>query len=230
MKENNPHKKTGRQIYISGPMTGLPGNNFAAFDAAAENLSQSGWTVVSPADIARREGVSGNPPPPAPADLRLIQKEDIRALLECDAIYMLNGWTKSEGAKIEKSLAGWLGLDVIFEQGGAPSYSAGVDPKGEAGDKKAPLGLLPPVAMEQAAWVHKLGADKYGPWNWRKTKVKASTYISAIMRHLSLGWVQGEDNDPESGKSHLAHIIAGCNILLDAQHHGCLEDDRPPRT
>ena len=102
----------------------------------------------------------------------------------------------------------------------------GVDPKGEAGEKKAPMWLLPPLALEAAAWVHKLGAVKYGPWNWRKTRVKSSTYISAIIRHLKLGFERGEDVDAESGQSHLAHIIACCNILLDAQAHGCLDDDR----
>jgi len=99
------------------------------------------------------------------------------------------------------------------------------DPKGEAGSKKAPMWLLPPFALEEAAWVHGLGSAKYGPWNWVKTKVCASTYISAIMRHL-MAWHQKQDNDPESGRSHLAHIVACCNILMDAQHKKCLDDDR----
>lgn len=100
------------------------------------------------------------------------------------------------------------------------------DPKGEAGSKKAPMWLLPPFALEETAWVHGLGSAKYGPWNWVKTKVCASTYISAIMRHL-MAWHKRQDNDDESGKSHLAHIAACVNILMDAQHKGCLDDDRP---
>lgn len=66
------------------------------------------------------------------------------------------------------------------------------DPKGAAGAVKVPLGLIPPHAMEQTAWVHKLGADKYGPWNWRETGVCASTYVNAILRHLN-AWRDGED-------------------------------------
>lgn len=100
------------------------------------------------------------------------------------------------------------------------------DPKGEAGSKKAPMWLLPPFALEETAWVHGLGANKYGAWNFIKTKVCASTYISAIMRHL-MAWHKRQDNDDESGKSHLAHIAACVNILMDAQHKGCLDDDRP---
>lgn len=104
--------------------------------------------------------------------------------------------------------------------------NSGVDPKGEAGSKKAPMWLLPHHAKESTAWVIGLGAKKYGPWNWRDTRVCASTYLSAIQRHLG-AWEEGKDPDPESGQSHLAHIIANCVILLDAQKHNCLDDDRP---
>jgi hypothetical protein len=102
------------------------------------------------------------------------------------------------------------------------------DPKGHAGSLKTPLGLIPPTAMEQVAWAHKLGADKYGPWNWRETGVCASTYVNAIMRHLN-AWRDGEDLDPESGFSHLAHIACSCNILMDAAAVGKLQDDRNKR-
>jgi hypothetical protein len=85
--------------------------------------------------------------------------------------------------------------------------------------------LLPAHSLQQTAWVHKLGSEKYGPYNWRKTSVCATTYISAIMRHLD-AWRDGEDNDPESCISHIAHVAASCNILLDAQHCNKLNDDR----
>lgn len=106
------------------------------------------------------------------------------------------------------------------------------DPKGAVGALKTPLGLIPSYAMEQTAWVHKLGSDKYGPFNWRKTGVCASTYVNAILRHLN-AWRDGETVDPESGISHLAHVACSCNILLDAGFCGTLQDDRnitPPNT
>ncbi len=102
------------------------------------------------------------------------------------------------------------------------------DPKGEAGSKKAPMWLLPPVALEQTAWVHKFGGERYGPFNWRMTGVCATTYVSAIMRHLN-AWRDGEDLDPESGISHIAHIATSCNILMDAAACGTLQDDRNKR-
>ena len=100
-----------------------------------------------------------------------------------------------------------------------------LDPKGLAGQDKAPLWLLPPSALEAASQAHAHGAAKYGPANWRARRVCASTYVSAMMRHLN-AWRDGEDNDPESGFTHLAHIIASANILIDAKACGTLEDDR----
>lgn len=102
------------------------------------------------------------------------------------------------------------------------------DPKGSAGEKKTPLHLLPPVFMAATAWVLKLGAKKYGPWNWRKSKVESQTYIGAIRRHLD-AWQDGENNDPESGICHLAHVAASVAILLDADKNGTLVDNRPPK-
>lgn len=221
-------EKESRKIYISGPMTGLPGFNFAAFDAAESALEERGWHVVSPANSSRKNGVTADSVVEGPW-LRQIQEQDLSDLLSCKAIYMLKGWRKSKGASAEFHVATWLGLEIQYEEGAEAVEHApaeGVDPKGEAGSKKAPMWLLPPRALEAAAWVHGLGAKKYGPWNWRATRVKASTYISAIIRHLKLGYERGEDIDVESGQSHLAHIIACCNILIDAAAHGCLDDDR----
>lgn len=99
------------------------------------------------------------------------------------------------------------------------------DPKGPAGSTKPPLGMIPTVALEEASWVHKLGADKYGQYNWRDTKVLASTYVNATLRHLH-AWKDGEDTDPESLRSHLGHIMANAAILLDAMKHGTMIDDR----
>lgn len=102
------------------------------------------------------------------------------------------------------------------------------DPKGASGAAKTPLHLLPPVAMARTSEVLALGAMKYGPWNWRHNKVEAMTYVAAIRRHLD-AFVEGEDLDPESGVTHLAHIAASCAIVMDADNFGNLIDNRPPR-
>ena len=40
-------------------------------------------------------------------------KVDIKALLECDYVYMLPGWKKSNGARIEKFIAFIFGIKEI---------------------------------------------------------------------------------------------------------------------
>ena len=79
--------------------------------------------------------------------------------------------------------------------------------------------------LEDDAWCHKHGADKYGVRNWTKDKILASTYEGAILRHF-LAWASGEDIDPDSGRPHLTHMRACGAVVLDAQKHGTLIDDR----
>jgi hypothetical protein len=55
--------------------------------------------------------------------------------------------------------------------------------------------------------------------------VSSTVYYDAALRHL-MAWFDGETIDPESGLSHLAHVMACCNILLDAEKNGKLNDNR----
>jgi hypothetical protein len=101
----------------------------------------------------------------------------------------------------------------------------GTDPKGEAGKFKPQLHLIPKVSLEEQSKALECGRSKYGFFNWRETQVGANTYISAMLRHIA-AYKEGEDLDPESGASHLGHIMASCAILLDAAKCGTLVDDR----
>lgn len=102
----------------------------------------------------------------------------------------------------------------------------GTNPKDMLGIKKPPLELVPPAAMIAVAQVFKLGARKYGPYNWRSNKVRAMVYVGAALRHV-LSYLDGEHIDPESGESHAAHAMACLAIVLDADATGNLVDDRP---
>jgi hypothetical protein len=101
------------------------------------------------------------------------------------------------------------------------------NPKHIAAQKagKTPLEYLVYEVLAIDARVHAGGARKYGVRNWRKDKILASTYEGAILRHFT-AWARGEDLDPESGEPHLAHLRACCAVVLDAQAHGTLVDDR----
>lgn len=101
-----------------------------------------------------------------------------------------------------------------------------MNPKDIVGAKKAPLGLVPPALVIGAAEAIANGAEKYGSYNWRDYPVQAVTYVEAAMRHL-LAYLDGEDDAPDTGISHLKHAVAGLGILLDVTALGTLEDNRP---
>ena len=49
---NDKGEKRMMSIYVSGPMTGKPGNNVAAFNAAARMLREAGHFVINPAELS----------------------------------------------------------------------------------------------------------------------------------------------------------------------------------
>jgi len=76
--------------------------------------------------------------------------------------------------------------------------------------RKVPVWLVPISLIFGVARILGYGAKKYAANNWRRG-MKYSEVYSAIQRHL-LAWLEGEDNDPESGMSHLWH--AGCGLAF----------------
>lgn len=93
-------------------------------------------------------------------------------------------------------------------------------PSGTKHDQgKPPMALLDHHALTEIAKVLGFGARKYDDHNWRKG-FPFSRLVSAAMRHIS-AWNSGEDNDPESGLSHLAH--AGCCLMFLLSLH----NDKP---
>jgi hypothetical protein len=96
------------KIYIAGPMTGLPKNNFPAFDAATALLKDLGHWPISPADLDRCFGHDAN-------KLDDSIRRDIEAIMQSDAVYMLCGWEKSTGAKAEHALAVWRGMAILYQ-------------------------------------------------------------------------------------------------------------------
>jgi hypothetical protein len=100
------------------------------------------------------------------------------------------------------------------------------NPKTQYGLAKPGLSSVPPLPLFAIGQVMADGAAKYGSMNWRKDPVSASTYYDAAMRHL-MAWWDGQDLDPMTGLSHLAHVAANMCILLDADSGPWLQDDRP---
>lgn len=102
------------------------------------------------------------------------------------------------------------------------------NPKDLLGVKKPSIGLIPPSALILESEAFKDGANKYGAYNYRKTKVKATVYIDAALRHL-LSYLDGEQVTRDSGVDHRAAVRACMAILIDSEQTGNLIDDRPSK-
>jgi len=93
---------------------------------------------------------------------------------------------------------------------------------------KLPLHLLSTEAMNQVAAVLAFGAKKYAAHNWRDGFVW-SRPLSAAMRHIT-AFNDGEDKDPESELSHLAHAACCIMFLLEFEKtHKHLDDRYKPK-
>ncbi len=91
---------------------------------------------------------------------------------------------------------------------------------------KIRMELLPPEFTRGVASVLTFGAKKYAAGNWAIGEgFEWSRLYGAAQRHMT-AWASGEDNDPETGLSHLYH--AGCMLAFLSAHvernHGT--DDR----
>jgi hypothetical protein len=83
------------KIYISGPVTGVPDDNRAAFADAARQLRAVGHDVVNPHEL-------GIPPGTSWSDA---MRPCIRALTACDAVAVLPFSGLSRGTRWELLLA-----------------------------------------------------------------------------------------------------------------------------
>ena len=80
-------------------------------------------------------------------------------------------------------------------------------------DGKLRYDLVPPHAIKAIADVLTYGADKYAPNNWQTVSDGETRYTAAMMRHFE-AYREGEELDPETGKSHLSHCLCNLTFLL----------------
>ena len=86
------------KFYIAGPMTGLPDYNRPAFLLAEIALSAEGHTVLNPANHIPMVN-------PDSIDHAQYMQIALAMLDACDAVYFLDGWEKSRGARMEYDYA-----------------------------------------------------------------------------------------------------------------------------
>lgn len=104
-------------VYIAGPMTGLPSFGYPAFHEAGKLLAEHGFRVYSGAHRAHPwedRAIAIDPPQPGEEKPHsYYMREAIKLLVKCDLIYLLDGWENSAGARLELQVAKAIGLKVL---------------------------------------------------------------------------------------------------------------------
>lgn len=94
------------KVFIAGKVTGTT-DYIERFERMEKELSKLGLEVVNPVKETRHLGVNA----PWVEYMRIT----IPLLCTCDAIYLMNGWTDSNGATLERYVADGLGLLLMLE-------------------------------------------------------------------------------------------------------------------
>ena len=88
---------------------------------------------------------------------------------------------------------------------------------------KPAIQWIPYEALSVIAQAFEYGMGKYGTLNYQGG-MKWSKMIGSILRH-TYKFMGGEDNDEESGLSHLSHLGADvCMLIYFTVHHKELDD------
>ena len=100
-------------------------------------------------------------------------------------------------------------LELIMEQKGSIKKD----------DNKYDPTMLTLEMVELVSRVRQFGAKKYARNNFKITGFKYTRSLAAALRHI-YAFLNGEDNDPESGLSHLGHAICSLeHCIFDTKNH-----------
>ena len=109
------------KIYISGKMRGLPEEESRKlFKAAEQYLKTLGHDVINPWDSEKEK------------EERCLEWDDyilydLRIIKHCDALFMLDNWQDSDGAKCEHAFARGRGMKIFYEKKKSPINESLVD-------------------------------------------------------------------------------------------------------
>lgn len=94
------------KVYISGAISNRKFEDAQEhFRFAEDLLSLKGYDIINPMKLPHEHC----------GTWLEYMKEDIIALMDCEAIYMLKGWDLSRGALVEFNIAKELGYKIMFE-------------------------------------------------------------------------------------------------------------------
>lgn len=124
-------------VYISGAISGKPDRNRAAFDEAVQRVKESCadadyLRVVNPVLLGEKLELDfiemGRTDKPTENEYL---RKDMKELLSCNAMFMIDGWQGSKGANKELKLASMVGIPVFTDYEVLREFCAGQNVKAE---------------------------------------------------------------------------------------------------
>lgn len=94
-----------KKLYISGKITGIEETAYELFEKAEKEVQFLGCLWVNPMKLNHNHDKSW----------LAFMRKDLKALLDCDGVYMLSNWETSRGAIVEHDLAQMLGLEIYYQ-------------------------------------------------------------------------------------------------------------------
>lgn len=95
-----------KKAYISGKITGMEERAKELFAQAEKEVIELGFEPINPMKLNHQHDLSWE----------AYMKEDIKALCDCEAIFLLRNYSDSRGALLELAIANELKLEVIYQQ------------------------------------------------------------------------------------------------------------------
>lgn len=90
------------RLYVAGPMSGYPLNNYPEFNRVAAELRSAGYTVVNPAEVG----------PEGRSHYVDLLRQDLMDMMTCHGVAVIDQWWESGGARNEVQVAGILKMPV----------------------------------------------------------------------------------------------------------------------
>jgi hypothetical protein len=94
-----------KKAYISGKITGMEERAKELFEQAEKELLEMGYEPVNPMKLNHQHDLSWE----------ANKKEDIKALCDCDCVYLLRNYADSKDALLELAIATELKMSIIYQ-------------------------------------------------------------------------------------------------------------------
>lgn len=106
-----------RTAYLSGPISGLENGNHDNFLKAQKKLEKEGYVVLNPHEIGKDiyekwSKLDFTSKEKQQERWMEFMKEDIKYLLTCNCVFILDNWETSPGATLELLIAQKLGIPI----------------------------------------------------------------------------------------------------------------------